>query len=163
MTLIGGRIRETEDSHHVTKHLYFTNQTNDRHNAREVQLKIESSLPGLILINPFYDCHGDPNKEIRRLDGGEQSDVTPAEIVGIDEKKIMEADGIVAYISVNELTFGCPMEMYYCKRMLGKPVYTISPLERARNHPWVLFYSNKVFSTVYEFIAYMKHQFAGVA
>lgn len=140
----------------MSKKFYFTNQTADRQNAREVELKIERNT-GLILENPFYD--GDA-KEVRELDATGKSDLHESEIVGTDLKKIRESDGIIWYFSKpEEIHIGSSMEAAICAFSWGKPVYLISEHEKIRNHPWVKYFGIKSFATPYEFIQYANVNF----
>ncbi len=135
---------------------YFTNQTIERHDSRVVELKIEEQT-GLELENPFYD--GDA-KEVKSLDAGQPSNLSDAEIVAMDLKKIRESDGVIAFITrADILSIGSWMEVFYCHHILGKPMYLISPLERVRTHPWAAHYSTKVFSNPYEFIKFAQEEF----
>lgn len=131
---------------------YFTNQTVDRRNAREIELKIEDAT-GLELENPFYDGEA---KEVRSLDSTGVSDLSDAEIVGVDLKKIRESDGIVALVSVDKLNIGSAMEMAICAHSWGKPVYVISPLPQVQKHPWITYFGIKVFPNHYAFIKYAR-------
>lgn len=135
------------------KSYYFSHQTCERHEGKIVSKRLAEEL-NLEIINPFYDKHGVPTREIECLDQGrklEEIGISTAEIVGVDERKVRQSDGIIAYLSRDSFTFGCPVEIYI-SAMIGKPVYTISPLIKIRKHPFVVHYSNKIFTTVTEFI-----------
>lgn len=136
--------------------LYYTNATADRHKAREIQLKIEAET-GLELVNPFYNCNGDPTEEIKQLDSGVQPTVSWSEIVATDKKMIRECDGIVAFIS-SKSSFGSAMEIFYCHDTLGKPVYSICLDSNTRQHPWLLEFSNKMFGTIEGFVQFAKEK-----
>lgn len=132
---------------------YYTNQTIARHDSRIIEEKIEAET-GLELDNPFYDGEA---KEVRALDAGQKSNLSDAEIVAVDIKKIAEADGIVAYIArADVLSIGSWMEIFYCKHMLGRPVYLISSIDKIREHPWVKYFSTRTFSNAYSFIKFAK-------
>ncbi len=134
--------------------LYFTNQTIDRVNAREKELRIEQET-GIDLDNPFYD--GDA-KEVKQLDATGTSDLTPDEIVGRDLKRIKEADGLLAYIS-NDKNIGSCMEIAIASFSWGKPVYVVTSCDHIYNHPWIVYFANRVFKTDYEFIKYAWENF----
>ena len=133
---------------------YFTNQTVDRKNAREIELKIEDAT-GLELENPFYDGEA---KEVKSLDSKGTSNLSDAEIVGVDLKKIRESDGIVALVSVDKLNIGSAMEIAICAHSWGKPVYVISPLTWVQTHPWITYFGIKVFPNHYAFIKFAKKE-----
>lgn len=130
--------------------MYFTNQTADRHKAREIEVKIEKAT-GLILDNPFYEHDGTPTKEIKVMDAGEKPDMSDAEIVAADLKKIKEADALLAYFSIDR-NIGSAMEVAIASFAWGKPVFVIADLPNALNHPWIKYFANQVFATPYEFI-----------
>lgn len=132
--------------------LYFTNQTVDRQIARTIELNIEKET-GIELDNPFYD--GDA-KEVKALDSTGTSDMTPDEIVGRDLKRIREADGILAYMS-NDRNIGSCMEIALCGNW-GKPVYVIAVKENIYAHPWIKYYSCRMFKTPEEFITWAKNK-----
>lgn len=127
--------------------LYFTNQTADRHYAREVELKIEKAT-GIELDNPFYD--GD-SKEVKQLDATGTSDLSAAEIVAVDLKKIRESDGILA-LYTHDRNIGSSMEVAIASFMWGLPVYIITQHKHIKNHPWVQYFGIDVFDNAYEFI-----------
>lgn len=133
--------------------LYFTNQTSDRHNAREIELKIEQAT-GLVLDNPFYD--GDA-KEVRQLDAGEKPDMTAAEIVAVDLKRIRESSGILALFTIDR-NIGSSMEVAIAAMCWGMPVYVISPHDHLRLHPWIQYFASRTFENVYEFIKFAKEE-----
>lgn len=127
--------------------LYFTNQTIDRHKARDIELKIEQAT-GIELDNPFYD--GDA-KEAKELDGTGKSNLSSEEIVGRDIKKIREADGILA-LYTHDRNIGSTMEVAIAAFAWGKPVYIISNMPHVANHPWIKYFGVTVFDTPYDFI-----------
>lgn len=127
--------------------LYFTNQTADRKNAREIELKIETAT-GLILDNPFYD--GDA-KEVKELDATGKSNMSADEICGRDLKRIRDAEGLLAYMTIDR-NIGSVMEIAICAFSWGKPVYVIAVPEHIRKHPWIVHFATEIFSNHYEFI-----------
>lgn len=127
--------------------LYFTNQTIDRRNAREIELKIESAT-GLELDNPFYD--GDA-KEVKCLDSTGKSNMTADEICGRDLKRIRDADGLLALMT-NDRNIGSCMEIAICGHAWGKVVYVIAPVVHIRQHPWIVHFATEIFENHYEFI-----------
>ena len=129
------------------KPFYYTNQTVDRHKARKVELYIEAAT-GLPLENPFYD--GDA-KEVKHLDAGKTTTITADEIVGMDLRKIREAQGIVAYMT-NWHNIGSCMEIAICAYAWGKPVYVIAPNKGIYAHPWIEYFATKRFHTAKEFV-----------
>jgi len=131
--------------------LYFTNQTIDRQKAREQELKIEEAT-GIELENPFYDGEA---KEVKSLDSTGTTDLSADEIVGMDLRKIREADGLLAYMS-NDRDIGSCMEIAIAAHSWGKPVYIISPSEAHIDHPWIKYFAIRVFKSSYEFIKYAK-------
>jgi hypothetical protein len=136
---------------------YFTNNTADREHAREVQKFIMRLVPDLILDNPFYGTDGDtPTKEIAELDAGIRTTVSNAEIVRMDQKKILDSVGIVAYVT--RYSWGSPCECYFAHEMLGKPVYIIVPEGSGVDaaHPWVQECSTQVFTSVMDFVKFAK-------
>lgn len=137
------------------KTFYFTNQLINRHNARTVEVLIEEAT-GLRLDNPFYGDDGTPTLEIAQLDAGQKCTIENPTIVRMDLKKIIDSDGIIAYLT--HRSFGSPCEIALAHEMWGKPVYAIVPAgsEVDPNHPWVQELTNKVFRSVEEFIAYSK-------
>lgn len=135
------------------KRYYFSHQTSDRHEGKVVAEELRSAL-NIDLVNPFYDRHNVPTREIEALDQGiklEEIGVSSAEIVGVDERKVRTADGVIAYLSKDCFTFGCPVEMYIA-HMIGKPVYTICPILKIRKHPFVRHYSWEIFQSVDDFV-----------
>lgn len=130
--------------------LYWTNQTVDRHKARETELIIEKET-GLELDNPFYD--GDA-KEVADLDTKGTSNMTPDEIVGRDLKRIRESDGVVAYMT-NDKNIGSCMEIALCAEW-GKPVYIIAVPDHIANHPWIKYYACRIFRNHEDFITFAK-------
>ncbi len=129
-------------------HLYFTNQTCDRHTAREMELKIEEHCKNLALENPFYDGEA---KEVKSLDSKGTSDMTPDEICGADLRKIRDNEGLLAYMS-NDRDIGSCMEIAICAHSWGKSVYVIATTDNHYNHPWIKYFATKLFRNVYEFI-----------
>lgn len=127
--------------------LYFTNQTIDRKNARQVELKIEE-MTGLELDNPFYD--GDA-KEVKSLDSKGYSDMSADEICGRDLKRIRDAHGLLALMT-NDRNIGSCMEIAICGHSWGKPVYVIAPVEHIRKHPWIVHFATQIFESHYDFI-----------
>lgn len=151
---------------------YFTNQTIDRHYAREKELQIEKET-GLQLENPFYD--GDA-KEIDQLDKGAPTTITADEIVGMDLRKIRESRGIVALMT-SFFCIGSIMEIAICSYAFGKPVYIIDEMRLAippkvkkwlfsvfrvnldeffYEHPWVKYFATERFRSCEEFVKYWK-------
>lgn len=130
--------------------LYYTNQTIDRHIAREVELLIEKET-GIELDNPFYD--GDA-KEVADLDTKGTSNMTPDEIVGRDLKRIREADGILAYMSADRNIGSC-MEIALCANW-GKVVYIIATKDHIATHPWIKYYACRIFRSPEDFITWVK-------
>lgn len=131
---------------------YFTNPTADRVRAREVQLLIEKST-GLTLDNPFYNNAGTPTKEIQQLDKGLPVSISEDEIVAADLRKIQDSVGVIAYVT-GKASFGSPMEIFYARGVLGKPVYTICYDEKLRKHPWLKYYSTNIFNSVESFLTF---------
>ena len=127
--------------------LYFTNQTIDRHKAREIELKIEAAT-GIELDNPFYD--GDA-KEVKSLDSIGKSDMSADEICGRDLKRIRDAEGLLALMT-NDRNIGSCMEIAICGHSWGKPVYVIAPVEHIRKHPWIVHFATHIFADHYSFI-----------
>lgn len=127
--------------------LYFTNQTIDRHNAREIELKIEQAT-GIELDNPFYD--GDA-KEVRSLDSVGHSDMTADEICGRDLKRIRDSEGILALMT-HDRNIGSCMEIAICAHSWGKVVYVIATQEHIYKHPWIAHFATHLFSNHYQFI-----------
>lgn len=140
---------------------YFTNPTKDRHKAREVQLRIEAELKGVLrLVNPFYDNAGTPTKEIASMDRGERSEVSPGEIVHNDLKLIRDLDGVVAWITGNT-SWGSISETFFSAYVLGKKTYIIFDPNTRNNinnpdHPWPKGNSTKIFGSVDAFIEFAK-------
>lgn len=126
---------------------YFTNQTIDRHKAREIELKIEAST-GLDLDNPFYD--GD-QKEARELDSTGKSNLSAEEICGRDLKRIRDCEGLLAYMS-HDKNIGSCMEIAICGHSWGKPVYVIAIPEHIRKHPWIIYFATRIFDNHHAFI-----------
>lgn len=131
----------------MIKKLYFTNQTCDRHKAREIELKIEE-LTGLELDNPFYD--GDA-KEVKSLDSKEYSDMSADEICGRDLKRIRDAEGLLALMTADRNIGSC-MEIAICGHSWGKVAYVIAPVEHIRKHPWIVHFATEIFPDHYSFI-----------
>lgn len=146
--LLMGKDAKTPPIKQTKTRFYFTNQTADMDNAREMELKIEEAT-GLELENPFFD--GD-QRELKQLKSTGKTNLSADEIVAMDEKKIREREGIIAFMS-HDKNIGSSMEIVLAAKM-GKAVYTIATLEHIRKHPWIIHFSNKVFKNVYEFIKY---------
>ena len=136
---------------------YFTNQTVDRQLAREKELRIERET-GLVLDNPFYD--GDA-KEVKALDATGTSNLTCDEIVGRDLKRIKDSHGLIALMT-NDKDIGSCMEIAIASLMWGRPVYTIALNKNALNHPWIHYFSDRVFANEYAFIKFAKEHFPEV-
>jgi len=137
------------------KTFYFAHQTVNRHEARELELKIEEAT-GLVLDNPFY---GGEAKEVKSLDSTGTSDMNPFEIEKGDLNKVKKADGVVSYLGVDVLALGTCFEIWEAIRLLHKPVYVISPVIYRQyprhNHPFLIANSVPVFENVYAFIKYV--------
>lgn len=130
---------------------YYTNQTIDRHEARRLELIIETET-GIELINPFYDGEA---KEVSELDTKGTTSLTPDEIVGMDLRKIRNSDGIVALMTADQC-IGSAMEIAIAAFSWGKPVYVIARSDLFRKHPWIIHFSSKLFDDVHAFIEYAK-------
>lgn len=131
----------------MKRHWYFTNQTVHRHRARQIELRIEKET-GLRLENPFYDGGA---KEVKQLDAGIPIKITSDEIVGMDLRKIRDADGVVALMSSVRNVGSC-MEIAICAYSWGKPVYVIATNPKLYSHPWIEYFATKRFKTPSEFI-----------
>jgi hypothetical protein len=138
------------------KTFYFTNQLADRHEAQVIEVLIEKST-GIRLDNPFYGDDGKPTVEIAQLDAGQPVTVENSTIVRMDLKKIIDSDGIIAYLT--RYSFGSPCEIALAHEMWGKPVYIIVPehSQVSADHPWVQELSTKVFRSVEEFVMFAKN------
>lgn len=143
------------------KVFYFTNPTKDRHKARELQLRIEKELAGVLeLDNPFYDRAGTPTKEIAQLDRGERAEISEGEIIHNDLKKIRDSEGVVAWIT-DGTSWGSISETFYSSYVLGKLTYIIFDPHTRNNinnpeHPWPKGNSTKIFGSVEAFITFAK-------
>ncbi len=104
---------------------YFANQTSMAEHGREVELYIREHV-NIETINPFFSQDGTPTPEIASMLRGEKPTENPFEVTARDLNKIREVDGIIAYLSKNELCIGTAWEMAKCVEMLGKPLYIIS-------------------------------------
>lgn len=131
----------------MKRHYYYTNQTCHRHRARAIELRIEKET-GLRLENPFYDGE---HKEIADLDAGRPIKISADEIVGMDLRKVRDADGIVALMS-SVRNIGSAMEIAIGAYAWGKPVYVIATNKKLYDHPWVIYFATRRFRTPSEFI-----------
>lgn len=159
------------------KKFYFTNPTDDRHRSKEVQNRIEKELKGIIeLVNPFYDCAGNPTTEIASLDKGEVSKVSDGEIVHSDMKLIRDVDGVVGFIT-NKTSWGSIQECFGSHYMFGKLTFIIfdpkTSLQKLGNcehcgtknpnnikHPWPRANSTCLYDSVEAFIKNMKERYS---
>lgn len=128
---------------------YWTNQTVNRHFARDVELYIEKET-GLQLENPFYD--GDA-KEVDELDSQGTTSLSADEICGMDLRKIRDSDGIVAYMT-HLKCIGSVMEIAIAAQTWGKPCYIIAPNPYHKTHPWIIHFASELFDNEDEFIAF---------
>jgi len=158
------------------KKFYFTNPTDDRHAAKEIQARIEEELKGIIkLVNPFYDRAGTPTTEIAALDKGVVPKVSAGEIVHNDMKLIRDCDGIVGFIT-NKSSWGSIQECFAAHYMFGKPTFIIFDAKSsAQNihpcdhcgtknpnnikHPWVRANSTCLYTDVKSFIKDMRERY----
>jgi len=145
---------------------YFTNPTDGRHVAKEVERKILASL-NIKLENPFYDEYGVPTPEIAELDKGKRTSVSDNEIVDCDLEKIDKTDGLIAWIT-KDTSWGSVQECFYSSRVVRKPTYIIfhepdlSKTKLMNNkHPWARRNSTRVFVGVDNFIAFGKKEWGG--
>jgi hypothetical protein len=137
----------------MKRHWYFTNQLAHHKRAREIELRIEKETR-LVLENPFYDGEA---KEIAQINKGKEVTLTADEIVGMDLRKIREADGIIALFS-SVRNIGSAMEVAIGSYSWGKPVYVIATKKRLYDHPWIAYFATKRFHTPAEFIAWYKQE-----
>jgi len=143
------------------KTFYYTNPTKDRHKARELQLRIEKELAGIVeLDNPFYNRAGTPTKEIAQLDKGVKAEISAGEIIYNDLKKIRDSEGVLAWVT-GTTSWGSISETFYSSYVLGKPTYIIFDPHTRNNinnpeHPWPKGNSTKVFGSVEAFVEFAK-------
>ncbi len=104
---------------------YFANQTSMAEHGREVELFIKQNV-NINTVSPFFNQDGTPTPEIASMLRGERPTENPFEVTARDLNKVREVDGIIAYLSKNELCIGTAWEMAKCVEMLGKPLYIIS-------------------------------------
>jgi nucleoside 2-deoxyribosyltransferase len=133
----------------MKRHWYYTNQLAHHKKAREIELKIEKAT-GLRLENPFYDGGA---KEIQEINAGKPITLTADEIVGMDLRKIRDADGIVALLSSTR-NIGSAMEIAIGAYAWGKPVYVIATKKKLYDHPWIEYFATKRFHNPKEFIVW---------
>ena len=149
-----------------THTLYMAHPFGDRFRLREEEKKIERQT-GLKLINPFYDVEG--RTDVRRFDkiakqkklgdrtarhtwGLSMKSTTPKVVVERDLKTIRHTNGVLAFFT-DKISVGTPMEVFYASRVLHHPVYLIIEDKAKMGHPWLVYLSTAVYSTVDEFIA----------
>ena len=131
--------------------LYLAHPIDSRKTVRAWELRVEQET-GIELFNPFYDTH---REDIEELDRGfrRKWDVDSDVIVRRDFRGIDESDGIVAVIDGSQ-SYGTIFEVArtHCA---GDSVYLIVT-NGAENHPWLRFYSDRIFTSFEQFEQFVK-------
>lgn len=133
---------------------YLAHPIKDRLWVRPLELWLEKEFE-IELHNPFYD--GSERKEIERIDRGElklwqRTSEHDAKIVEDDLQDIVESNSVLMILTKN-LSFGCPVEMKHAYEH-SIPVYTVA-LSKLYYHPFVRYFSTKMFKTVGELVTWM--------
>lgn len=137
------------------KQYYLAHQLKYRYRVQKIQLHIEQ-LTGLKLINPFYDTG---RTDMQAIDSGKKSRYSFSKDESIiirehDLQWINNCDGIVC-ILIDSDTIGSYMEIFYCSRILQKPVYLICNIKKVSEHLWMNSLVWKQFNSVQGFISYI--------
>ena len=136
-------------------HLYLAHQFKHRHVVREFELYLEKRY-SIILDNPFYSSNS--RQDIEMADKGIEREFTDEDvnrIVENDLRMIRDNNGILAII-IDQEALGSYMEIFYCARMLQRPVYVICPERKIREHIWIRKHSSMRFESVGQFEEWLK-------
>lgn len=115
---------------------------------------IEINIPELALLNPFTICRSLENSFRKNP----QSITIAKAIVREELNLIKDSDFVVVYYPNMCGTepffggFGTPMEMFYARHCMMKPVYALTPFV----HPWLIALGVKCFKDVDEMIEEIK-------
>ncbi len=135
------------------KGLYLAHPILIRDKIRAWELGFEQRT-GIELSNPFYD--GVERDDIKIIDAGKRSpwsaELDCDVIVRGDIGKIVERDGLLAYVERGVPSIGTFMEIWITMS-LGKPVFIVSP--DWGTHPWLVYCARhsggRIFTTFEEF------------
>jgi len=136
---------------------YLAHSLHSRHKIRKWELRIEKQL-NIDLYNPFYDA---VRSDIELIDMGllepfDSNRRSAKEIVKMDLEALTKCDGLIAILS--GFSIGVPIEIFYCKYILNKPVYVVleDNLKHYKGHPWIKYLSNKIFTSRSSLTRYLK-------
>ena len=139
---------------------YLAHPFDTRFDMRQWELRMESNLDGLELINPFYDID---RADVLAIDEGrmERYAADPAAIVTRDIQALRLADGFCGYVN-GALTYGTIMEIAYAwlwhgikdKEHVDYPVELIVT-NGHQDHPWLRFHSTAIFTSLEEYEGYL--------
>jgi hypothetical protein len=134
------------------KQFYLAHQFKYRHEIKIIQIELESEY-NIKLINPFYDTG---RNDVMKLDSGKKilrSIKECKELVDSDLTWIKNSDGMLCIIYDRD-SLGAFMEIFYASKILGRPVYLVSPVESIRKHSWIRALSFKIFKSIEELELY---------
>lgn len=146
----------------IPRKFYIAHSIAERDYVKEMCKRLQEI--GVETINPFYLPDGSwrPERpEIKKIDEGKldpyyiRTRKKAIEIVEADLRHIEEADGVIAYLKSPSV--GTSMEVFYCSRILHKPVYVIT--ERLYNHAWIMALATERFKTEEHFRKWYKKTF----
>jgi len=130
--------------------LYLSHTISIRKEVKQWEYGIEHNY-NIDLINPFYDLNKREN--IERMDSNDNeipykfmNESIADDIVSTDLKAIAESDGLVAYIK--KPSFGTSMEIFYAKYVVNKPVYIYIEDHRLLRHPWLVKFSDSIYTSL---------------
>jgi len=136
---------------------YLAHHIHSRHKIRKWELKIEKKL-NIDLFNPFYDT---PRSDIKLINMGllepyDYKKRSVSDIVEGDLNNLKQCDGLVAILS--GFSIGVPIEIFYCKHILNKPVYVVleADLKHYKGHPWIRYLADKIFTSRSSLTKYLK-------
>jgi len=139
--------------------LYLAHPFDTRKWVREWELQFEKKHE-IELFNPFYDAPG--RTDVEKIDGGCQEryeKIDPTELVTRDLKYIHSCDGLVAVVA-DCFMVGTFMEIVYAN-IYKLPVYLIVT-NGHHKHPWLVYHSTKVFTSLENFESYMNLYFGNI-
>lgn len=126
---------------------YIAHPFDYKDEIRAWELRLESEIEELDLVNPFYDITRKDIDEINAGRAGRYEKLDPVELVLRDVKAIEDAGGIIAYIPENrKFQCGTFMEIVYAYK-LGVPVYIVCT-NGHHDHPWLKFHANEIFTSL---------------
>jgi hypothetical protein len=149
----------------MSKIFYLAHPFESRELVREWELGAEKRL-GIELVNPFFDVpRADlPLLDVTKVMTREERQKALVETFGMeygraivepDLSHIRDCGGVVAVVTDDRMV-GTPMEIFYTSYVLKRPVYIIHLSERNRWHPWLQYFSVKMFSGFADFEAWWK-------